>query len=143
MSKSQFFSLLILAQTFSNLQVQIPYDLYSVSYNEDQFKEKAIESFPVEVNSNLDNVNKHFWITYAKHSPTLNLPKIVFPNSWSSKTNLKKYNFENYTLATLVLALDHLETAVSGFLMLKNDTELRSNAAKSKAFHLQDININR
>jgi hypothetical protein len=40
------------------------------------------------------------------------------------------------TLAALVLALAHLETAVSGFSTLKNDTELCLRARESNAFHL-------
>ncbi len=40
------------------------------------------------------------------------------------------------TLAALVLALAHRETAVSGFSTLKNDTELCFRARESNAFHL-------
>jgi hypothetical protein len=40
------------------------------------------------------------------------------------------------TLAALVLALAHRETAVSGFSTLKNDTELCFRARVSNAFHL-------
>lgn len=47
------------------------------------------------------------------------------------------------TLAALVRALAHRDTAVSGFSTLKNDTELCFKAAKSKAFHLYVIqNVN-
>lgn len=41
------------------------------------------------------------------------------------------------TLAALVLARDHREKAVSGFSILKNETELLFRAAKSNAFHLK------
>jgi hypothetical protein len=41
------------------------------------------------------------------------------------------------TFAALVLALAHLETAVSDLSGSKNDMEHRLRAAKSNAFHLQ------
>ena len=45
------------------------------------------------------------------------------------------------TLAALVRALAHRETAVSGFSTLKNETELLFKAAKSNAFHLHTCTI--
>jgi hypothetical protein len=44
-----------------------------------------------------------------------------------------------YTLAALVLALPHLETAVSCLFSSKNETELLLSATKSNAFHLHII----
>ena len=44
-----------------------------------------------------------------------------------------------YTLAALVLALPHLDTAVSCLCSSKNETELLLRAAKSNAFHLHII----
>lgn len=48
---------------------------------------------------------------------------------------------DTHTLATLVLARAHRETALSGFSTLKKDMELRFKAAKSEAFHLQNFNL--
>ena len=47
---------------------------------------------------------------------------------------------KKHTLAALVRARAHRETAVSDLLELKNDTEHRLRAANSNAFHLKKKN---
>lgn len=46
-------------------------------------------------------------------------------------------SIRSITLAALLFALAHLETAGSGFSTSKNKMELRLRDAKSSAFHLQ------
>lgn len=70
-------------------------------------------------------------------------------NAWKSLVQQYKHwelvlhvdRIDTHTLATLVLARAHRETALSGFSTLKKDMELRFKAAKSEAFHLQNFNL--
>ena len=57
--------------------------------------------------------------------------------------NLHKYEMITTvsTLAALVLALAHRDTAVSGFWTSKNETELLFKVAKSNAFHLHNFTV--
>lgn len=59
-------------------------------------------------------------------------------NCPKSKLDCKKRR-KIRTFAALVLALAHLEIAVSDLSESKNDTELLFRAAKSNAFHLQQF----